>query len=104
MNFPCILMCISVRLVHELPYWLPMTWNQFTHSVNVYPLNHSLNKYLLSTYYMPNTVVGTQNTSVDKTEESLLSWNNFLMKGKQVADPTDWLLTEYDRLNISLLI
>lgn len=34
---------------------------------------HSFNKYLLSTYYMPNTVVGTQNTSVDNTEKSLLS-------------------------------
>ena len=39
---------------------------------------------------MPNTVVGTQTTSVDNTEKKAYSHEtNFLMKDKQMADPTD---------------
>lgn len=36
---------------------------------SIYSFNHLLNKYLLSACCMPNPVLGTQNTSVDKTEK-----------------------------------
>lgn len=36
---------------------------------SIYSFSHSLNKYLLSVYCMPNTVLGTQNTAVDKIEK-----------------------------------
>lgn len=36
---------------------------------SIYSFNHLPNKYLLSACCMPNTVLGPQNTSVDKTEK-----------------------------------
>ena len=32
---------------------------------------YSFNKYLLSTYYIPSTVLGAQETSVNKTEKTI---------------------------------
>lgn len=37
---------------------------------SMYSFRHSLNKYLLSVYCMPNFVLGTQNISVDKIEKT----------------------------------
>lgn len=74
MNFTCIANVpfsststwAALLVDHDLKSIYSLSKCLFTQSF----INH---KYLLSTYYMPNTVVGTQNTSVDNTEKKAYS-------------------------------
>lgn len=62
MNFPCTANMHFSSTSVEAALLVDSDLKSVTHSINSCSFNCSLNKYLLSAYYMPNTVLGTQAT------------------------------------------